>query len=170
MGAIRIAQNIVGVLHVLFAAMENIIPVRAAELLNNKGKKIMLNYIGKIAKQALIPTLFFLFLIAIFREELITFFYGSEFIEFSILLIAFCLLYILVFIGTLIRFIIRTIENNKIIFISYIVTTLFSLSFANLIVEHFLITGVIIGLFSVQILTLSIYLFSLRNDLKWIFK
>ena len=42
-GAIRLAQNIVGVLHVLFAAMENIIPVRAAELLNNTGKKAMLH-------------------------------------------------------------------------------------------------------------------------------
>ena len=169
-GTIRIAQNIMGVLHVLFLAMENIVPVRAAELLKNNGRHSMLRYIGKISKQAAIPTGILIGLIVIFKSQIITALYGESFLDYKYILVSFCGLYVLIFIGTLVRFIIRTIENNKIIFISYVASTVLSLILAKPLVQHLEINGVILGLFLVQILTISIYFISLKSDLKWLFK
>ena len=56
-GAIRIAQTIMGVMHVLLLAMENLIPIRAAEILAASGKIKMMDYFGKISRQAALPTL-----------------------------------------------------------------------------------------------------------------
>jgi O-antigen/teichoic acid export membrane protein len=169
-GAIRIAQNIVGVLHVLFLAMENLVPIRASELLHQKGRIPMMQYVGKVSKQAALPTIGLLLIITLFRQPIIALLYGAEYLPFQTLLLAFCGLYVLVFIGTILRFVIITIENNSVIFISYVASSVFSLILAKPLVGHFGLTGVMIGLFSLQILTLSIYLFSLKNDIRWIFK
>ncbi len=169
-GAIRIAQNIIGVLHVLFIAMENLIPVRASELYKTNGRKSMLKYIGIVSKQAAVPTSILLGIIAIFRNEIIRLFYGEVYLEFHYLLLLFAGLYILVFIGTILRFIIRTIEKNRLIFTSYIASGILSMALAKPLVSSFGLLGVMIGLFLVQILSLTIYFFSLKSDLKWIFK
>lgn len=169
-GAVRIGQNIVGVLHVLFLAMENIVPVRAAELLTTKGEKSMFKYMGKITLQGAIPAIGLLALVLIFKDTLITTLYGAEYIRYDFVLMAFCGLYVLVYMGTLLRFVIRTLENNKIIFISYIITTIASLILVQPIVSQYGISGVLMGLFLVQLLSLSVYIYALRADLKWIFK
>lgn len=169
-GAIRIAQNVVGVLHVLFLAMENLVPVQASELLHSEGKRPMLAYIGSITKQAAIPTLLLLTIISIFRGEIINLLYGAEYLQFNGVLLAFCLLYVLVFIGTILRFVIVTLENNQTIFISYVVSSIFSLILAKPFVTQFGVVGVMAGLFAMQFLTLSIYLFTLKRDLQWLFK
>lgn len=170
LGAIRIAQNIVGVLNVLFLAMENIVPVRAAEVMKSEGPKSMINYIGKISKQSVIPVLLILGMLIGFRSQIITLFYGSQFQSIDSILIGFGGLYVLVFLGTLLRFAIRTLENNKVIFLSYVLTTLFSLLMAQPLVVNYHLNGILIGLFSVQIINIIIYLFSLKTELKWLYK
>jgi O-antigen/teichoic acid export membrane protein len=170
LGAIRIAQNIVGVLNVLFLAMENIVPVRAAEVMKSEGPKSMINYIGKISKQSVIPVLLILGMLIGFRSQIITLFYGSQFQSIDSILIGFGGLYVLVFLGTLLRFAIRTLENNKVIFLSYVLTTLFSLVMAQPLVVNYHLNGILIGLFSVQIINIIIYLFSLKTELKWLYK
>jgi O-antigen/teichoic acid export membrane protein len=170
LGAIRIAQNIVGVLNVLFLAMENIVPVRAAEVMKSEGTKSMINYIGKISKQSVIPVLLILGMLIGFRSQIITLFYGSQFQSIDSILIGFGGLYVLVFLGTLLRFAIRTLENNKVIFLSYVLTTLFSLVMAQPLVVNYHLNGILIGLFSVQIINIIIYLFSLKTELKWLYK
>jgi O-antigen/teichoic acid export membrane protein len=169
-GAIRIAQNIMGVLHVLFLAMENIIPVRAAELIALSGKRSMLTYVGAIGKQTAIPLLLILASIAVFHKELIELLYGQQYVEYSGVLLAFCGLYVLVFIGTLLRFVIRTVENNKVVFYGYVLGMLFSVATAPVLINTWGLAGVMLGLFSVQVLTQVIYIISLRSELKWMFK
>jgi O-antigen/teichoic acid export membrane protein len=168
LGAIRIAQNIVGVLNVLFLAMENIVPVRAAELLKSEGHKSMIKYIGKISKQSVLPVLFILGMLIGFRSQIIAIFYGPQFQSIDSVLIAFGGLYVLVFLGTLLRFAIRTLENNKVIFLSYVLTTCFSIIMAQPLVSNFQLNGIMIGLFSVQIINIIIYIFSLKTELKWL--
>lgn len=169
-GAIRIAQNVVGVLHILFLAMENIIPVRASEILIASGKAKMIQYMLKITKQAALPTIILLGLIALFRNQILELFYGVDSLEYHFVLLAFCVLYVLVFIGTILRFVIRTVEHNGVIFISYIVSAGFSFLAAKPMVESMGIAGVLLGLFSVQLLTLGIYFYSLKSEIRWGYK
>jgi hypothetical protein len=47
-GIIRVLQNIMGVLHVLFQTLENVVPVKASFLLNEHSKKHMFTYFRRV--------------------------------------------------------------------------------------------------------------------------
>ena len=165
-GATRMAQNIVGITHVLFLAMENIIPVRAASFQRDGGNEKMFGYLWKFTLQMGMITLTLLALISIFSKQIIMAFYGSEFVEYQYLLVAFCILYVIIFIGYPLRYAIRTLERTRLIFVSFIASSIFSVLTAYPIIKAFGLTGVIIGLMLTQLITLGIYLFSLRNDIR----
>jgi O-antigen/teichoic acid export membrane protein len=169
-GAIRIAQNVVGVLHVLFSAMENIIPVKAAEILDQKGGVKAIHYFKKMCFKGGAITLIVLATIALFRHHIIVLFYGEEYLEYGPFLFGFTGLYIFVFIGTILGFVIRTFEMNQIFFWSYIITTVFSLMAAETIIIQTGIYGVLIGLFIVQFINISFYLLKLNSKLKTLWK
>lgn len=169
-GVIRMSQNVVGVLHVLFLAFENTIPLKAAEILQTNGKTKMLQYIGQKVKQSIVLVIVLLGTIILLSKTIITQLYGPEYIEYQYVLYSFCLLYIFVFIGTFLRFVIRTLEHNKIIFISYIATTIFSLLLAKIMVQKMDITGVLLGLIISQIITNGIYIIALKSEIKWILR
>ena len=165
-GVTRMAQNIVGITHVLFLAMENIIPVRAANSQREGGNEKMCKYLWKFTMQMGIITFTLLALIAIFSKQIILAFYGSEFVDYRFMLIGFCILYVIIFLGYPLRYAIRTLENTKLIFISFIASSAFSILTAYPIIKAFGLTGVIIGLMLTQLITLGIYLYSLRKELK----
>ena len=166
-GAVRIAQNIMGLLHVLFQAMENIVPVRAAEALHRGGNAAMMTYMRHVAIQALLPTGLLLGALAVFREVIIDFIYGAEYLPYSDLLLAFCGIYVLVFFGTLMRFVIRTIERNHIIFWSYVLTTAFSLLMATPMVDKLGVTGVVLGIALTHIISLTLFTYLLKSSVSW---
>jgi O-antigen/teichoic acid export membrane protein len=165
-GAIRIAQNVVGVLHVLFSAMENIIPIKGAEILDKEGNTKTLKYFKKMLFKGGLVTLIVLVLIALLRTQIITLFYGDEYLEYVNVLLGFTGLYVLVFAGTIMGFVIRTFEMNNIFFWSYIITTIFSLLAADPIIRATGIYGVLIGLFITQLINISFYILKLNSQLK----
>ncbi|MBL4669473.1 MAG: oligosaccharide flippase family protein [Flavobacteriales bacterium] len=169
-GAIRIAQNVVGVLHVLFSAMENIIPIKAAEILDQEGTVKTIYYLKKMLFKGGLVTLIILAIIALFRIQIITLFYGIEYLDYVNVLLGFTGLYILVFIGTILGFVIRTFEMNHIFFWSYIITTVFSLFAAEAIITQTGIYGVLIGLFITQFINISFYVIKLNSKLKKLWK
>ena len=169
-GAIRIAQNVVGVLHVLFSAMENIIPIKGAEILNQKGSVKAIQYFKSMFFKGGLVTLIILVVIALFRTQIITLFYGTEYLAYVNVLLGFTGLYLLVFIGTILGFVIRTFEMNQIFFWSYIITTVFSLLAAKAIITQMGIYGVLIGLFITQLINISFYLLKLNSKLKILWK
>jgi O-antigen/teichoic acid export membrane protein len=169
-GAIRIAQNVVGVLHVLFSAMENIIPIKGAEILNQQGGVKAVHYFKTMLFKGGVVTLIILILIALFRTQIITLFYGVEYLSYVSLLLGFTGLYVLVFVGTILGFVIRTFEMNHIFFWSYIVSTVFSLLAAKIIITQMGIYGVLIGLFITQFINISFYVLKLNSKLKILWK
>ncbi|MFB1027465.1 MAG: hypothetical protein QMC27_05860 [Flavobacteriaceae bacterium] len=169
-GAIRIAQNLVGVLHVLFLAMENIIPIKAAEILDKKGSISSLNYLGKMLIKGGALTLIVLLLIAICRTQIISLFYGDEFLQHVNLLLGFTVLYVLVFVATILGFVIRTFEMNHLFFWSYIITSIFGLMAAKPLITEVGIYGVLVGLFVSQIINISFYILKLNSKLKLLWR
>lgn len=169
-GAIRIAQNILGVMHVLLLGMENFIPVRAAEQYHAKGLSGMVHYLARIFAQVAIPFIGALLLIALFREKFIVWIYGWEYAPYTYVLLAFCGIYVLVFIGTQLRFLIRTVERNQLIFWSYVLTSIVSVLTADFLVSQYGIAGVLTGIAITQIIMLSFYVLSLKKELQWLVK
>lgn len=167
-GATRMAQNVVGITHVLFLAMENIIPSRAASAQRSGGNHLLFRYLMKFTIQMGAITFTLLGLIAIFSHQIINGFYGVKYLEYQNILIGFCLLYVVVFLGYPFRYAIRTMENTRLIFISFIISSVFSIAVAYPVIKTFGLYGVVGGLMATQFITLFIYMWSLRKVIKWI--
>ena len=169
-GIIRIAQNVVGILNVLFAAMGNIVPLKASEILSQSGDRSVLKYFKSILIQGGAITLVVLTIIAIDRDLIIDLFYGTEYLAYSNVILGFTFIYILVYLNTILGFVLRTFEMNQIFLTSYILTTVFSLLAAKPIINSWGINGVIIGLIATQLISIGYYLFSLNIKLKPLWK
>jgi O-antigen/teichoic acid export membrane protein len=167
-GATRMAQNIVGITHVLFLAMENIIPARAATAQRNGGNDALFRYLWKFTLQMGTITFVLLGLITIFSKQIIEICYGESYVEYQPVLIGFCLLYVIVFLGYPLRYAIRTMEKTRLIFSSFIISSIFSVACAYPVINAFGLFGVVGGLMATQMITLIIYMWSLRNSIKWI--
>lgn len=165
-GATRMAQNIVGITHVLFLAMENIIPARASAHMRKEGPEGMLRYLTKFTWQMGAITVSILTLISVFSYKIINTCYGQEFVGYQHILIGFCMLYVIVFLGYPFRYAIRTIEKTSVIFVSFIVSSIFSLLTAYPAIRLFGVSGVVGGLMINQLITLFIYLWFLRKELR----
>ena len=159
-----------GVLNVLFQAMENIIPARSAEALHKGGLTELGNYMQKITLQLILPVAIFLGFIAIFCRQIITVVYGVEYLPYSFILLAFCGIYVFVFLGTLLRFVIRTLEYNQLIFISYALTTVFSLIAGKALASYYGLTGVMAGIAGTQLISFISLITFLKIKVKWNFK
>lgn len=162
-GVIRVLQNIMGVLHVLFLTLENVIPVKASFLLNNHGRKYMFNYFKKVALVTGSIYGIILLTIKIFGSHILTFLYGESYQQYTYLLDLFVLVYIFIFIGTLAQIMIKTMQLNHGIFLAYLLTVLVATTASTPILNHFGIAGVIIGFGILQLTALSVYLFTLKK-------
>jgi len=165
-GAIRMLQNIMGVIHVLFLALENQVPLRASDLYTNKGLKAMYAYLKKVTVRGSLLTLLMACLIALFGKQIISLLYAGKNLEYASFLYAFGGLYVLVYIGTCLRFAIRTLEKTKAIFFAYVWSTVFSMLSARFIITHFQMSGVLIGLFLTQFIMQGYFLYSLNSKVK----
>ena len=168
-GAVRIAQNVMGVLHVLFLAMENTVPIKAAVLLKEQGEAGMMDFFRKVTANAGLITIGLAGSVAVFAKPILGFLYGEAYINYNDVLAAFAALYLLIFLGTVLRFVIRTIEKNQFIFITYLLTTIFSVIGAQPIVETYGVYGILLGLFGVHAITLIGFIISLWSEIKLMF-
>jgi O-antigen/teichoic acid export membrane protein len=169
-GVLRMSQNLVGLLHVLFLALENRVPLRAAAIQHLHGRSAMLRYISRTARLAALPTAFVLLVLALFSRQLLELVYGETGRDGAWVLPAFAGLYVLIFLGTFLRFTIRTLERNKVILLSYVVTTAFSVLAAGPMVARYGLGGVMAGLFIVHALNLTLYLVAIRSHMPWAYK
>lgn len=157
-GAIRMVQNVIGLTHILFLAMENIVPVRAAQHYKEGGATQLLWYLKKITINSGIIVGAVLVGLALFAPYILKLLYGAEQMEYSYILIGYCLIYLLVYIGHPSRFALRTIELTKPIFVAYVISAAFSLVAAYPMLEWWGMYGLLGGLFVTQLITQLVYL------------
>jgi O-antigen/teichoic acid export membrane protein len=169
-GAIRMAQNVVGVLNILFLAMENFIPSNAARIYHEHGLRYLYTYLRQVMLLAGVATLAALSMIVVFSREIITMLYGSGFEQYDSVLLGFSIVYAFVFTGLPLRYFIRTVEKNRDIFVSYVLSAGTSLLLAGPIVSSYGITGVVIGLVLAQVIVQLWFLYSLRPEISRLWK
>lgn len=162
-GIIKIVQNLMGILNVLFTTLENVIPAKASFLLQKQGLQYYKRYIKKAA--TISGVVFIVLLLAIFfsAEQLLDFVYGSDFSTYHPYLQLFTILYLGVFVGTFLQLTIKTHGKNKWIFYAYVSSTIVSVCLAKPLIENFQIAGFIIGLMILQLINILVYFFSLKS-------
>ena len=164
-GAIRMVQNIMGLCHVLFLAMENVMPIEAARQFHLDGENALIKYLIKSTWKLGAGFLIVLLVLVFFAPQILNILYGKEAIQHSYIVFAYVLLYMFVFLGHPFRFFLRTIEQTRPIFIAYVVSSLFSLFFANVLLNLFEMNGLLFGLIATQFLSLVTYFFFIENKL-----
>jgi len=162
-GAVRMAQNLVGLCTILFLAMENIVPAEAAQHFLKKGRIGLVSYLKKSSKQMGSFILVILGGMAVTTKWTIPLLYGSKYVSYSYVIWGYCLLYLFVFIGYPLRYYFRTIRITRPIFIAYVLGGIFSLLAAFPLVRVGGLTGLLFGLITSQILTLIFYFFYIRH-------
>lgn len=168
-GVIKIMQNTMGVFHVLFIALENILPISFSKIYKKDGYNSLIKYFQLQLKYGFYIFSLLSIFIYIFSSDIIGFIYGIEYVKYSYLLLGFTLIYMFIYITMLQRYLLRTLELTKVIFISYIITSLFAFSSSYYLIELLKINGVLIGMFIIQlIISLLFYFYIKKNRLAYV--
>jgi O-antigen/teichoic acid export membrane protein len=165
-GAFRIAQNVMGVLHVVLLSLENIIPIKAANIYDSNKIKGLINYLIVEFKKWFLVVFAFSTLVSLFASEIIQVVYGNQYSEYSWILTYYASIYILILLGTISRFFVRTVRANSIIFYSYVANTLFCVCTAKFLIGQFNIEGLLFGLYSAQVITLVVIIIMVKFQWK----
>ncbi|GEM_PF-642072 len=165
-GAVRIAQNILGLTHVLFLALESIIPLRASYHLHRNGLNAFLHYMHAQAVRYGGLTLIILAGLALWARPIVSLLYGHGAAAWAWVVQGYCGLYVLVFATLMAQFVIRTFEHTRPIFWGYAASATFSLFAATLMVQWWQMPGVLAGLILSQFIPLAIYLLAIRKKIR----
>ena len=153
-GAVKAAQNIIGIAHILFQAMENFVPSKAANEFAKGGPRKLLKYLRSIALTGGLFIAIIAISAAIFSDILFRFIYGGDYIDYSFLLKWFSLIYFLGFFIIPLSAGLRAIERTKPLFTSLFFMSLVSVAFAYPLILFFGLNGVMIGITAVKLGTL----------------
>jgi O-antigen/teichoic acid export membrane protein len=154
-GALKAAQTLMGVTHILFMGLENVVPVRAARHFHKGGKEALSACLKRVtllgegaiaafAAVAVIAPNFWLGLV-----------FGYQYLGYGYLLQLFAVLYLLTFLGLPLRAGLRAVELTRIFFWAQVNATVASVLVVYPIVKFFGLTGVLVGLLLAQAVSLT---------------
>lgn len=162
-GVLRIAQSILGVVNVFFLFLENRVPIQAAKVLHEGGQEAFNQFMFRESKKYLWLLMLSLLCLGVFNESITSLFYGNAMESVQWLIPTYCVLYILIYAGTMLRFTFRTLDQNKVLFYGYVVSAIVGLSCVYPMIKWWGLIGVILGLFATQVATLLTYTYHLNK-------
>ena len=165
-GAIKAAQNIMGISHILFQGLENIVPVKASFHYTQSGIKGLITYLKKVTLWGGITTAIIALTAGLLPRLWLTLFYGAQYQEFGFILQWYAIIYLFIFIGLPIRAGLRTLETTRPIFIAYVLMTIFSICTAKYIILYLGIKGAMIGILGTQLILQGSLFVALNKNLK----
>jgi len=155
-GVLKASQNLMGVTHVWFQGLDNVVPVETARRLRDGGVHSMLAYTRSILVKWGGLTLVFAIVMAAAPGFWLRLIYGSEMVQYGYILRLFALLYVLIFVGGPLRAGLQALEFTVPIFWSYLAMTTCAVAFAVPMAKWLGLTGVMLGLLGIQLLFQSI--------------
>lgn len=163
LGVIRMGQTINGVLGVMFQLMESYFPSKVAAIYNREGFKPFLSYLYKIGFKTTLFTSALALIIIFLRKPLMQVMYGKEGLQHAYIIYWFGFLLVINVLNILIRFYIRTLNMNRIIFESYVILAVLSILSAKYIAQNWGIQGICFGLVANQFLSLIWFLVRIKT-------
>lgn len=151
-GVLKASQNLLGVTHIWFQGLDNVVPVETARRLRDGGVHSMLAYTRSILIKWGGLTLVFAIVVAAAPGFWLRLIYGSDMAQYGYILRLFALLYVLIFVGGPLRAGLQALEFTAPVFWSYLAMTAFAITFAFPMAKWLGLTGVMLGLFATQIL------------------
>ncbi len=145
-GAIRAAQNLLGLTHILFQGLENVVPGQASARLAQDGPEALVGYIGRTALVLLLVTGAVAGAAALCAEPLLGFVYGEVSATAIAALGWFVPFYMLAALVLPLRAGLRSLERTRAIFFAQLGCALFALALAHPVVARWQLDGVMAGM------------------------
>ncbi|MBI5433360.1 MAG: hypothetical protein HZA52_11080 [Planctomycetes bacterium] len=157
---LKAGQTILGVLHVLMLAVENVVPVRAAGIAARGAWDELDRYLARLARLGGAATVAVSALVALCAAPLSRWVYGFESAEQTLVIRGFALLYPCLFAIALLGIRLRTHERTRPIFVAQLLGASVSLVAASSMVEVFGLIGALTGIVLQQVLVLLVLLYA----------
>ncbi|MGA7831609.1 MAG: hypothetical protein WCA21_11655 [Terracidiphilus sp.] len=155
-GILKASQNLMGVTHVWFQGLDNVVPVETARRLRHGGVHSMLSYTRSVLLKWGGLTLLFAMFIAVAPGLWLKLIYGQQMVQYGYILRLYALLYVVVFVGGPLRAGLQALEFTVPIFWSYLTMTAFAFIFAVPMAKRLGLNGTMLGLLATQFLFQSI--------------
>ena len=155
-GVLKASQNLMGVTHVWFQGLDNVVPVETARRLHEGGVRSMLSYTRSVLIKWGGLTLLFAVAIGATPGLWLRLVYGPEMVQYGYVLRLYALIYVLVFVGGPLRAGLQALEFTVPIFWSYLAMTAFSIALAVPMAKWLRLDGIMLGLLGTQVVFQSI--------------
>lgn len=165
-GGLKAAQNIMGITHILFKGLENIVPINAARKFHVEGKKALRDYLKRVALYGSGATTAVAVIAAAAPELWLRLVFGPEYQGYGYLLQWFAVIYVLISLGLPLGSGLEAIEHTRSIFWSFLLATLFSVLVAFPMTEYLGLVGVMAGIMMANIIKTLTLWFSLKKRLE----
>jgi len=167
LGALRLAQYIFGLLNVVLQAIENYALPQASRIQGTVSdfNRYLLN-LGKKSMMLIGPVLI---LLIIFAKPLLEFSGGREYAGYAYVMYGLAGAYVLIVVGIPVRIALRVQLLNSHYFAGYVLAALFSLLTARWLILRWDLAGVLLGLFTTQLIVLIYWFIILKrkNGIAW---
>lgn len=165
-GALKASQNIIGITHIFFQGLENIVPSRASWHYAQTGMVGLLSYLKKVSLWGGGATLFVILVITMMSDILLGFIYGEEYIPYGYVVKWYGAIYLLIFLGLPLKVFLRSIEHARPVFIAYVLMTVFSVISVNFLLQVYGVIGALLGILVTQIILLTTLFYSVKKAVK----
>lgn len=153
---IRAANNIVGVAHVWFLGLDNVVPAEAARQLRHSGVDGMMRYVKRVLFRWGGVTLAFTSIVAAFPTFWLKLAYGTKYSSDGSVLRLYALLYIFIFVSGPLRAGLQALEYTAPVFWAYPAMIVFSVLLAGPMARGLGLNGVMLGMCATQLIAQSL--------------
>lgn len=162
-GGVRATQNIVGPVNIAYQAMENIVPVRAAEEMKRGGIERVSAFLLRFGSLGFIALLVFFSTAALFARQFLSFFYGRQLHTYAAVLDLQMLYFLFTWPIRQVAFLFRTIKFTRPILLGSVVAAALSLATVYPAVHRFGAAGIMLASVTAQIGNLVFLLVTWRR-------
>ena len=164
-GALKAAQTLMGVTHIFFMGLENVVPIRASWHLRHGGKSALIVYLKRVTLFGELATASIATIVAIAPDFWLQLIFGSEYIGYGHVLRWFAVTYLFLFLGLPLTAGLHAIEHTRTIFWARCWSTFFSLVAAYPMINLLGISGAVAGLLVANVILITVLMYGLKNRL-----
>jgi O-antigen/teichoic acid export membrane protein len=150
-GGVRATQNVIGPVNVAFQAMENIVPIRAAEEMRRGGIQQAARFLFRFGFAGFVALLVVFLIASMFSAKFLSLFYGHQLRAYSGVLNLQMLYFLLAWPVRQLTFLFRTIRKTSPILISSITAALISMLLVYPLVRRFDAMGIVMAAVAGQV-------------------
>jgi len=150
-GGVRATQNVIGPVNVAFQAMENIVPIRAAEEMRRGGIHKAAGFLFRFGAAGFIALLLIFSAASLVSGKFLAFFYGHELRLYAAVLNLQMLYFLLAWPIRQLTFLLRTVESTRPILFASIAAAVMSLSLVYPLVRAYGALGIVMAAVAGQI-------------------